>query len=195
MAILCNGKKLPITIAFAHDYGADKPFTTIYSYDSYTQQDSYIELFEGLKTGIKFFADSPEDFDDEARIEIQTSLYDTTDTQESLAYPLTLEPELNWIYSPSNDDNFPWRMGTYLINIYYKGQTFTTGFFVKPLYLSKEQVQTVHHYLESKVEGIIYDLIYSNESLSEPEENLLTNWYYDYARYIIDYKESIHYFN
>lgn len=194
MAIRCNGKNLPITIGINHGTGNDKFFTQIYPFDAYIKQDSYIELYEGLNTGIKFFADSPEYFDQDARIEIQTSLYDSSDTQETLVYPLTLEPTLNWIHKQSNGQIFPWRMGTYFIQIYYKGQTYTTGFFVRPLYLSTEQVHSVHHYLESKIEGIIYDLIYSNESLTEQEENILSNWYYDYARYIINHKESIYYF-
>ncbi|AEP93090.1 hypothetical protein I33_4188 [Bacillus subtilis subsp. subtilis str. RO-NN-1] len=196
MAILCNGKELPITIAINHknryDMG-DKTFTEIYPYDAYIKQDSYIELYEGLNTGIKFFADSLEHFDQDARIEIQTSLYDSSDTQKKHVYPLTLEPTLNWIYN-HGDDIFPWRMGTYLIHVYYQGQTYTVGFFVRPLYLSTEQVNSIHHYLESKIEGMIYDLISSNESLMDQEDKTLSNWYYDYARYMTSQKETIYYF-
>lgn len=194
MATRCNGKDLPITIAINHDNGSDKFFTQIYPYDAYIKQDSYIELYEGLNTGIKFFVDFPEHFDPDAKIKIQTSLYDSSDIQKEFVYPLALEPTLNWMHKQSNEDTFPWRMGTYFIHVYYKGQTYTTGFFVKPLYLSTVQVHSVHNYLESKIEGIIYDLIYSNESFTDQEEKILSNWYYDYARYIIDHKESIYYF-
>ncbi|UOK56122.1 hypothetical protein MGI18_13840 [Bacillus sp. OVS6] len=44
------------------------------------------------------------------------------------------------------------------------------------------------------MEGIIYDLVYSNKSMSENNEEVLTNWYYDYARYMMNHKESILYF-
>ncbi|TYS59366.1 hypothetical protein FZC76_22420 [Sutcliffiella horikoshii] len=194
MAIHCNGKDLPITIAINHDNGVDKIFENIYPYSAYIKQDSYIVLFEGLNTSIKFYVDDPEHFDQDARIEIQTSRYDTSDTQETLVYPLSLDSNINLMYKHSADDTFPWRMGTYFLHVHYKGQTYTTAFLVKPLYLSTEQVLSVHSYLESKIEGIIYDLIYSNESLTDQGEKILTNWYYDYARYITNQKESIFYF-
>ncbi|MGD6844685.1 hypothetical protein ACQCVH_19495 [Bacillus infantis] len=194
MAIHCNGEVLPITIAITHENGVDKFFDNIYPYGAYTKQDSKIVLFEGLSTAIKFFADAPEHFDNDAKVEIQTSLYDSSDTQETLRYQLSLEPSLNWMYKHSDHDTFPWRMGTYHLHVHYKGKVYTTGIIVKPLYLSTEQVQTVHNYLEVKIEGIIYDLIYSSESILDKGEKILTNWYYDYARYITSQKESIFYF-
>ncbi|MFD9626647.1 hypothetical protein [Peribacillus muralis] len=190
MAILCNNKELPVTIAFNHG-NEDKTFHVLYPSAHLVRKNSLIEIYEGLKTGVKFYVDAPEHFDENASIEIQSSIYnESTDTQETFVFPLSDKPEINWMFQSRDDEIFPWRMGTYLIKIHYLGQSYTLGIFVKPLYLSVEQVHTVHDYLESKIEGIIYDLVYSNKSLSDVD-NILNNWYYDYARYMMNQKESI----
>jgi hypothetical protein len=193
MATLCNNSILPFTIVIVH--GDDiKKVEKIYLSNSHTKTDEQIELKEGLKTGFQFFVDREGDMDKDAKIEIQTSLYNNTDTQESLVYSLTEESITNWVYLNKNHETFPWRMGTYLLRIYYKGISYTTSFYVKPLYLNDNQVKTIHEYLEGKIEGIIYDLVYSNQSLAKQENDVKTNWYYDYARFMMDHKESINYF-
>ncbi|MEI4802939.1 nuclease domain-containing protein [Bacillus sp. FJAT-51639] len=194
MAIRYKDKKIPFSISFTHNDVEEKRFHHLYSSNEYTHQESNIEIFEGLRVGIKFYADSPEDFDEEARIEVQTSLYDETDNQVTFTFSLSNTcDEVYWIYQNKDEENFPWRMGTYLMKVYYKGSSYILGFFVKPLYLSTEQVYAVHQYLESKIEGVIYDLVYSKQSMSQEKNNVLTNWYYDYARYMLDQKELIFY--
>lgn len=194
MATLCNRTELPFTIAITHDYGNVKKIEKVYPSNEYVKTEEAIELKEGLKTGIQFYVNSNDHMDENATIEIQTSLYNNTDTQESLVYPLTNKPYTNWMYQNQSHEIFPWRMGTYLLRVFYKGISYTTSVFVKPLYLNDKQVHSIHEYLEEKVEGVIYDLIYSNQSLSKQENDILTNWYYDYARYMMDHKESIYYF-
>ncbi|MGR3776052.1 nuclease domain-containing protein [Bacillus paramycoides] len=193
MVIRYKDKKLPFTISFTHG-NEEKQFHYLYSSNEYTNQQSTIEIYEGLRVGIKFYPDSPEDFDEEARIEVQTSLYDEDDNQVTFNIPLSnTYDEIGWVYQNKDGENFPWRMGTYLIKAYYKGNSYVLGFFVKPLYLSTEQVYAVHEYLESKIEGLIYDFVYSKQSMSQEKENVLTNWYYDYARYMLDHKELVFY--
>ncbi|UOK56121.1 hypothetical protein MGI18_13835 [Bacillus sp. OVS6] len=122
MAIRCDNKELPITIAFNHgDYSEDKVFNSIYPLNQYVRQASVMEIYENLKTGLKFYADNEDSFDEHASIEIQTSLYDTKDVQESKIVPLTKEPIIHWLYKRKDQEVFPWRMGTYLMKIHYKG--------------------------------------------------------------------------
>ncbi len=194
MALQCNGETLPFNLVISHNFGGEKKFKNIFPYKAYTIQNDYIDISEGLNTAIKFYVDDPIHFDENAKIEVQTSLYDSSDARENLKYPLSLGPNINWIYQHSSNEVFPWRMGIYYIQIYYKGKVYTTGFRVKPLHLTLNQVQSVHNFLENKIEGIIYDLMYSKESLKDHDGKILTNWYYDYARYISSQKEAIIYF-
>jgi len=195
MATLCNSINLPFTIIIPYGNDSEIQVTEIYHSSEHTKTEQLIELKEGLRTGIQFFVDNEEDIDDEAKIEIQTSLYNNTDTQKPFVYPLTKKPLTKWMFEYKDDqEDFPWRMGTYLIRIYYKGISYTTSFSIKPLYLNDQQVYTIHQYLEEKVEGIIYDLIYSNQTLAKQEKDLLSDWYYDYARYMMDHKDAIYYF-
>jgi hypothetical protein len=196
MAILCDNKSLPLSIAFTHGNDAqDKQFHILYPSANLIKKESHIEICENLNIGIKFYIDSPEHFDEDARIEIQTAVYnESTDTQETFVFSLSHNQEINWMFQSSDEEIFPWRMGTYLIKVYYLGHFYTLNFFVKPLYLSIEQVNAVYNFLESKIEGIIYDIVYSNKSLTVNVDDILTNWYYDYARYMISHKEAILYY-
>lgn len=194
MGTLCNAKELPFNIIIAHGYNQENKVLKMYPSDAHINTEQPIELREGLKTGIQFFVENDGDMDESSTIEIQTSLYNEEDTQKSIIYSLTENSNTNWIYQNKSNETFPWRMGTYLLRVYYKGNSYTTSFFVKPLYLNDEQVHTIHRYLEEKVEGIVYDLIYSNKSLTKYQDEVLSNWYYDYARYMMDHRESINYF-
>ncbi|RKJ50391.1 hypothetical protein D7X33_32680, partial [Butyricicoccus sp. 1XD8-22] len=115
--------------------------------------------------------------------------------QTTLSYKLTTDDnEIQWIYSDINEGVYPWRMGSYLIDIYYKGEKYTTAIKVAPTHLNSKQIEQIHSYLQGVAEGIIYDYVLSNQSYSQiTSEELKTKWFYEYARFITDTQNLIVY--
>jgi hypothetical protein len=196
MATHYNGKVLPFRICFVYSNGNEVEIEKVWKPEKLWSFEQFVTINENWSTGIQFFVENEADFDDKAYLKIQTSLFDEEDTQKVLKYPLTKEPTIQWIYSEqeSESENYPWRMGAYLIDIYYNSEKYTTGFMVHPTHLSREQVEKIHSYLEEKIEGIIYDFIYSNLTFSRVlSDDFSSQWYYDYARYMKENKEKIIY--
>ncbi|RNA68552.1 hypothetical protein [Alteribacter keqinensis] len=196
MAILCNGQKLPLKLSFYFRPNKEEEVTQVWKPNSMNGQKNFITIKENWYVGIKFYCENKEDYCDEARVSLQTSLYDQDDNQQKLTYSLSNKDEIKWIYNKdiSKDTVYPWRMGSYFIDIEYRGERFSTGFIVLPTHLTVEQIYTIHNFLESKSEGIIYDLIYSTPSLSKVIEEPTSNqWVYDYARLMEDVKDKILY--
>lgn len=193
MAIHCSGTILPFELSFVYMYGQEENIKYVWKSSQKIEQDRLIVLNEDWPTAIRFNSDTIQDWDEEASVVIQTSLFDQNDTQRRLSFPMCENDQ--WIFRDKGGgatSTYPWRMGTYFIEITYKGEQYLTGFIIKPNHLSKEQVLFVHQYLEGKVEGIIYDIIYSHQAYSESLHEQLTNkWYYDYARYISEMKNNI----
>ncbi|TDL82098.1 hypothetical protein [Peribacillus frigoritolerans] len=191
MAIHCNSDALPFQIVFkGNNYKED--ISHVWS-DYSINRDELISVGENLPTGIQFFVEDENDFDENAYIRVETSLYDELEEQEVRKIPLSNNDDnIEWFYRAKDQEVYPWRMGIYIIEVVYKGERYFTGFMVEPLHLLVSQVQWIHDYLEKSVEGIIYDFIYSNNSLSKPiTEDLSSYWYYDYARFIQHNKQSI----
>ncbi|KIL48365.1 nuclease domain-containing protein [Jeotgalibacillus campisalis] len=191
MAILCNDISLPVSLFVFHGNYRTQ-VNEVYLKNTYTKSQNPINFKEELKTGFQFFIDTEEDWDEDAKIEIQTSLYNNEDTQEHIQYPLNKEPLINWVYQNKSNETFPWRMGTYMLNIIYKGVSYTTSIYVTPLYLTDQQVSIIHNYLEKKVEGLIYDLVYSSKNVKTQDE-VQTNWYFDYAKYMMRHKTIVNF--
>ncbi|MFT4416033.1 hypothetical protein ACLM5H_19410 [Fredinandcohnia humi] len=81
------------------------------------------------------------------------------------------------------DEEFPWRMGVYFLELHVNGRIYNGGINVVPLHLEKSQVEKMHSFLNEQVHSIIYDFVYSIKSLNKIEDvDLPEYWYYDYAR-------------
>jgi hypothetical protein len=194
MAIHCNGINLPFELTFVYQYGQEVSIGQLWKPDASINHENLIEINEDWPTAIRFRSDSNDYWDEDAHVIIQTSLFDHHDDQRQLKY--VMNNEIQWIYKERNGDVqiYPWRMGSYLIDVIYKNERYVTGFIVKPNHLSKNQILNVHNYLEEKIEGIIYDIIHSNQTFSKVLiDDKLNKWYYDYARYMKEMKDKIMY--
>lgn len=193
MAIHCNGKSIPFRVNFVYSQSETVEVTQVWDSEIIPYNADFITINENWNIGIQFFVEHEEDWDEEARIEISTSLFDKEDNQEVLTYKLERDnTNIQWIYRNKEDEFYPWRMATYLIDIFYKKQKYSTGFTVAPIHLRKEQIEQIHFFLQNKVEGLIYDYVYSNKSFSNINSNVLNiHWFYEYVRYMMDVQDKL----
>ncbi|MBU5445428.1 hypothetical protein [Paenibacillus sp. MSJ-34] len=106
----------------------------------------------------------------------------------------TLEPVPLFVREFQNTENsdFPWRMGYYMLNVQYNGKLYYSGIQVTPNNLSLQQVRWIHQALEEITSGICYELILSQKGYSD--DNLTDTpdkWYYDYIRWILSEKQNL----
>lgn len=186
MAILCNGNTLPLTLYFQDKYGNKTPVETIWNHPSAITREDLPVINENMQIGIVFTVNSKEDFDSNAILSLQTSVFSESGIQKEETVPLKLgDTSTTWLYKDNSNNEYPWRMGVYYLQISFEGEKYFSGVFVKPLHLSNEQVLSMHDYLEKQIDGIIFDYIYANRiTASHANANLTNYWYYDYARYI-----------
>ncbi|MBB2482838.1 hypothetical protein H5P36_22000 [Bacillus sp. APMAM] len=141
---------------------------------------------ENMQIGVSFYADHKDAYDPDANIIIQTSIFTENGMQKEECSQLQLvESPITWLYEDTSNEDYPWRMGVYHIEIHYKCEKYVSGVFVQPLHLSIDQVLLMHDYLEKQIDEVIYDFNYSNRTSSAPlNENMTRYWYYDYTRFI-----------
>ncbi|GEK58153.1 hypothetical protein CHL76_09500 [Marinococcus halophilus] len=185
MAIHCNGEKIPITLYFQDN------FFNKYIVDQLWKKEEEIDfsaipvLKENARIAYCFKKDDVED-EHHAQVKINTSRYTESDELEVIQKGATTDKDfLCQIYSGGDQEEFPWRMGVYFLEVNYKGKIYKGGIYVLPLHLDKNQVESVHQYLDQQVKDIIYDFVFSNQSLLREESaDLPQYWYYDYTRYL-----------
>lgn len=191
MAIHCNRSTFPFSLYFEDVNGRSYPITKLWDSRGEVLHEDLLVLKENARIGIRFYTEN-EYISNEylgTFIQIQTSRYRDVEEKEVINIPLASTSEkIHWLYQGNTDEEYPWRMGIYLIEFHINGNVFYTGIKVIPIHLKVEQVEKMHQFLNEQVHGIIYDFVYSNESLAENEEvELPQYWYYDYARRISEY--------
>lgn len=198
MATRFNNLTLPFTLSFHGTFNYVSPVKEVWK-DYRGAVDLLAEIGENAPVDLHFYVEQESDWDEEAYICIETSIYNENEVQELKTFPLQIKHEdnrhVNTLYVDSKKSgDYPWRLGRYGITIYYKGQYYTTYVNVIPLHLDSSEVQWMHNYLENSIEGIIYDFIYTHKSKNQTDyEELSTYWYFDYSRFIHDHKEEIIY--
>lgn len=185
MATLCKGEVLPFTLCFVDKNEKEYNVEELWTSDADIKTEQMRVLRENAKIGVRFYSNDLA-FDEHAVCFIQTNRYNARDEREVHKQALVINPkETHWIYKGESGEEFPWRMGIYLLSVEYMGKRYTGGIKVVPHHLDESQVQRVHEYLNSQIQGIIYDFIYTNKTPSEAiQANLPDYWYYDYARQV-----------
>ncbi|QOY36802.1 DUF2357 domain-containing protein [Anaerobacillus isosaccharinicus] len=189
MAIHCKNQVLPLHLYFEDVRGKVYDITKIWNKQSEIKYDELPILMENARIGLRFYLES-EDIDiQNASLRIQTSRYRDVEEKEIFTIPLSSKEELHWLYQgEKKDEEFPWRMGVYFIELHLNGNVYVGGFNVVPLHLNVSQVEKMHDFLNEQVRGIIYDFVYSGESLNTNSNlDLPEYWYYDYARQLSEY--------
>jgi hypothetical protein len=126
-------------------------------------------------------------------------LFDTSRfNEEGEAQPIEVDcsprGQMHTIYKRgrSEESEFPWRMGFYLITVHIGGKAYYSGIQVTPNNLTLEQVQWIHHSLEEQAAGICYELILSQRGYADEFiEETPDKWYYDYVRWLLNEKQGI----
>ncbi|WP_010492520.1 nuclease domain-containing protein [Paenibacillus elgii] len=148
---------------------------------------------ESIPIGVRLYTKEGAQKDSNAKVVIQTSMYDENGRQIDLHIPVSSKDSEEYIYKyvDKKDKEFPWRLGVYFFDVYYDGFVYSSGINVAPIHITTEQVQHMHLLLEQEIEGICYDLIYTSKSTSNEFEFLKMKSYYDYVLRLINEKDKI----
>ncbi|PFJ40184.1 hypothetical protein COJ00_27020 [Priestia megaterium] len=198
MAIRFNDQILPFSLSFHGTHNYTSSVKEVWK-DYRGEVDLLASIGENAPVDLHFYVDREVDWDEEAYIRIETSLYDENEVQESKIYPLQIKNSdkrhIHQMYIDSKrSGEYPWRLGRYGITVFYKGEYYTTYVNVMPLHLDSKEVQFIHNYLEKSIEGIIYDFIYGYKSKKQTDYGeLAAYWYFDYSKFIHDHQEEIIY--
>lgn len=150
----------------------------------------FISVKENIPLGIRLYAKSgalPEG----AKVVLESSTYDEFGKQKKITIPGTTRENHEYLFMPHKGDEFPWRLGVYFLEVHIGHEVYGSGILVSPIHLSQEQVQHMHHLLEQEIEGMIYDLIYTQTSTSQEHEMLKSKSYYDYVLRLINEKDVL----
>ncbi|CAM3125674.1 hypothetical protein FITA111629_05170 [Filibacter tadaridae] len=179
-------KPLPFSFYFEDKYKRKYEVMELWKSEVGMEVSKLPILKESSIFGLQFYVGDEEEYDPQSYCSIQTNLYDQTDGQIERKYSLGIGCSgKRWLYQGGNGEEFPWRMGVYFLEVYYKGETYIGGINVLPNHLDEKQVREIHNYLNEQVQDIIYDFVYSNKTFSNDDETVLPRyWYYDYARKI-----------
>ncbi|QST02096.1 hypothetical protein IMZ31_21845 (plasmid) [Pontibacillus sp. ALD_SL1] len=183
MATHYKGEPLPFSLYFQDYNGESYPVEHLWKKGEKPIY-KFTKLMENARVRLQFHTDRHDDYDKDAKVVIQTSRYDSQNKQEFHVQGMTIgKSDVEWIYEGEKGKlEYPWRMGIYLLQVVYKGERYIGGINVLPLHMKEEQVIKIHEYLDKKVEGIIYDFVYNQNSPSEMNEKWVPHhWYYDYA--------------
>lgn len=195
MATRYNNQDLPLSFYFEDRFQRQNEVLELWE----NKEDMRIEKFPVIKEnsiiGVKFFVSKEEEHDPESYCSIQTNLYDQMDERMEIKQFLGIGlSEKKWIYQGKDNEEYPWRMGVYFLEVYYKGKRYWGGINVLPRHLDENQVSEIHSYLNEQVQDIIYDFIYSSKKFSNNEKSVLPKyWYYDYASKIAERFEEFMY--
>ncbi|MFY0545426.1 hypothetical protein [Brevibacillus sp. H7] len=189
-----NSSDLPFVLElFTDDSGANKKeFKEFWDRHHVPRSiNDLISIKEGIQIGIRLFAKEGMEKDVNAKVIIQTSIYDEQGKQSELTVPLTDKENRQYLYTYYDNQEFPWRLGVYLLEVYYQEKVYSSAFFVTPIHLSLAQVQHMHLLLEKEIEGICYELIYTSKSIGDEQHFLKAKTYYDYVLWLINEKERL----
>ncbi|CQR52546.1 hypothetical protein [Paenibacillus riograndensis] len=150
----------------------------------------FISIKENIPLGIRLYA-KDEKLPKDSKVIIESSTYDEFGKQKRLTIMETTRDHHEYLFMPHTGDEFPWRLGVYFLEVHIGQDVYGSGLMVSPIHLSQEQVQHMHHLLEQEIEGMIYDLIFTQTSTSQEHEILRTKSYYDYILRLINDKEFL----
>ncbi|MGE6202973.1 nuclease domain-containing protein [Guptibacillus hwajinpoensis] len=188
-------KKLPFSCYFEDRFERKYEVKELWKSEGDMEVSNFPILKENSIIGLQFYVEEEVMYDPQSYCSVQTNLYDESDEQVVLKHSLKLgDADKEWVYQGGNDEEFPWRMGVYFLEVYYKGERYLGGINVLPHHLNERQVKEIHDYLNEQVQDIIYDFVYSNKTFSKNDETVLPKyWYYDYARKIAEVYEEFMY--
>ncbi|MFB9859592.1 DUF2357 domain-containing protein [Salinicoccus siamensis] len=188
MATHYKGEVLPFRCYFEDRFGRPYEVEQLWKSEEDINVSRLTVLKENSRIGLQFYVDEREVHDSEAVCKIQTNIYDSSDEQVVFNHPLQVgRGRKKWLYQANDNEEFPWRMGVYFIEVFFGGERYVGGINILPHHLDESQVRHLHEYLNEQVQDIIYDFVYSNKTLSNDEgADLPKYWYYDYARKIAE---------
>ncbi|WP_310831367.1 hypothetical protein [Paenibacillus pedocola] len=150
----------------------------------------FISVKENIPLGIRLYAKN-EELPKDTKVIIESSTYDEFGKQKRLTVAETTRDHNEYLFMPHTGDEFPWRLGVYFLEVHVGQEVYSAGLMVSPIHLSQEQVQHMHHLLEQEIDGMIYDLIFTQTSTSQEHEILKMKSYYDYVLRLINDKDFL----
>jgi hypothetical protein len=185
---------LPFELNFLLPFNRHLNITTFWTQLSEGRKENFLEIHENVALRLQF---SEQQNNQIGQIEIETSQYNEYGDMEPIVIQLNSEFPYDLYKNRWSDNNrgtdpeevYPWSMGYYLIRIVYNGEEFFSGIQVVPNNMSSNQVKRLQTYLESKVENICHDLIFSQKGFTE-ELNEIPD-YMNYILFLFDYRLEI----
>ncbi|WP_340021958.1 hypothetical protein MHI24_23630 [Paenibacillus sp. FSL K6-1096] len=188
---------LPFQLDFiaGREGNLELPIKVFWDAENELDHTQFQTIHENVPLSVRFVASEgavPAD----SELWIETASFNEVGENRSFSIPISCESRQTHLYSHETNapgqETFPWRMGHYIVKIHTGSTTYFTGIQVIPNNLTLQQVHEIQNRLESEVEGLCHELILSQRSFAEPEQNeIAERWYYDYAMWILDKKQSI----
>lgn len=186
-----NAEDLPFVLEFFTEYSERIPVRYFWSRQHVpTSIHLLTPVKENVSLGIRLYSKNGEPLDG-VKMVLETSIYDEHGKQKEMIVPLTSRDHQEYVYRSQNSTEFPWRLGVYFFEVQLEDKIYSSGISVSPIHLTQEQVQHIHSVLEQEIDGMIYDLIYTQTSTSQEHEILKNKAYYDYVLRLIDQKDQL----
>jgi hypothetical protein len=129
MATRFNRIALPFSIRFDGTLNYFSIVTEVWK-NRQGEDTSLASFGESAPVAVSFYVENEAEYDSEAYIRIETSLFDENEQQINLEFPLVLnhvdtqDPVQRWMYESNRNKEYPWRLGRYGIEIFYKGEKY-----------------------------------------------------------------------
>ncbi|MCD1257657.1 hypothetical protein B5M42_002235 [Paenibacillus athensensis] len=188
-----NAEDVPFVLEFFTSRSSNDAQKALYFWAPHQMPASFshfTSVKENIPLGIRLYAKSG-CLPGGAKVVLESSTYDEFGKQKKITIPGTTLDYYEYVFMPNSRDEFPWRLGVYFLEVHIGQDVYGSGILVCPIHLSPEQVQHMHHLLEQEIEGMIYDLIYTQTSTSQEHEILKAKSYYDYVLRLINEKELL----
>lgn len=110
--------------------------------------------------------------DTSENLQVQVNWGNVSHHEEDMNFQFTLDHENNvyslFLYSDIGKTvgNYPWRCGLYHFEVKYKDETYYGGFKVSPKNVDEEQLEKIHEFINSRLEGLVLDYLHHKKTFS-----------------------------
>jgi len=180
MAILCDGKNVPITVQFWISGQMQK---MVEFSPQPILDNGYFRIREHLSIAVKITSDSNEI--DNVFLEIEPQ----QDMDDNFIFKLGEYRQIH-SYDEKKEGEFPFRPGYTTMKLIVGDISYISRVEIIPIHYTLEQVKAIHNYMEQQLQGICYDLI-NHKQMVDGMLPLGTKWYLDYSRYHLERESEI----
>lgn len=174
MAIQCDGELIPITVKVKVGHNTPAKLTN-FNPKPLLELEEFV-IRENITLTISLEADDEANSDPNAFLELETH-----NEERSIKIGMGSTVDV-FVYHEGFIKEFPFRVGYTNFKLVYKEQTHITLVEVIPIYLTTQQVNAIHNFLEKRIKNICYDFI-EQSRLMEGIKMESPKWHHDYARF------------